>query len=443
MSHIELFAHKNGFRCIYQKSYSTIPMTSIQCFVKLGSIYENHENRGSSHFIEHMCFKGTRKIPNAKDISTVYDRIGAYFNAMTTKEFTNYIVNCNDEYVENCLTVLSDMIFNSTFKKENFMLERDVVIEEVVRDEDDPESKMDDMSDRLIYKGSPYENPIDDLSYHTESQFEYDGTIQTYKSYYIPANVCLSIVSNHSFKTIQRILSKTYFTNETYKNNSVIQTIKNPTLSACECQKGVRYDLQTKSGISANYLTITFRTCHYNHPDKYVLNVLSEILGGYMSSRMFQMLRDKHGITYKSTCYTTYYKMAGEIQLSSVCDPKNMLKTNGVFPLLMKLLRTICKKGVTKEEVDRAKGHIKGSLINNLQNGKNACYSNGVEYFIYDSPTLVPYDKIYDTHYASITKECVFEVIEKYFIKDNMSICILGDTIPSLDTIKEGVKIFE
>ena len=440
MSHIQKEKLPNGFQYIYQKSYSAIPMTSILCLVKLGSIYEHDKCRGSSHFIEHMCFKGTKKIPSAKAISTVYDRIGAYFNAFTTKEYTGYIVNCEDKYVDHCLSVLSDMILNSTFDKKQFLLERNVVIEEAIRDEDNPESKLDDMSDRLTYAGSPFADPIDDLKYHYKSALEYSGTIQSYKTYYVPSNMCLSIVSNQPFMTIKRFISKSFFSHTSHNGS-----IENPEFAICEKHSGVQFDLRKKMGISAIYLTMTFRTCDYRNCDKYALDVLSDILGGYMSSRMFQTLREENGLTYRSTCSTTYYNPMGEIQLFTLTDPKKILKNGtspGVFTLLVNLLKKLRKDGVTKEEVEIAKGHIKGTYLDSMQKANHISTFNATEYFIYGASPVVAYHEVYDTCYKTITKDDIMRVIQKYFIKDRLVICMLGEDIPSLVSIKKGIERF-
>jgi predicted Zn-dependent peptidase len=387
-----------------------------------------------------MCFKGTHNIHEAREISTVYDKIGAYFNAFTTKEFTTYVVNCQDEYVNHCISVLSDMLINSTFMKKQFLLERNVVIEEAIRDEDDPESKIDDMSDRQVFIGSPFADPIDDLSYHNASALEYDGTIQSYRKFYVPQNMCISIVSNKPFMKIQKILKETFFT-----KGRQGYPLYNEVFFSPQLQEGIKFDLRKKSGISASYLTITFRTCDYNHIDKYSLCILSEILGGYMSSRMFQLLREKNGVTYKSNCSTTFYKPTGEIQLFAMSDPKKMVKNRdnkGVFLLLIELLNKLYKGGVTRSELAVAKGHIKGTLIDSMQKAKDIAFFNGSEYFIYDCPKLVSYDKVFDTFYDSINQSDILAVIRKYFIKDRMTICMLGEDIPNLEFVKSGASKF-
>jgi predicted Zn-dependent peptidase len=156
----------NGFRIVYENPRNSISVSSIQVFCKVGSAMETDETRGISHFVEHMVFKGTKNKPLAKDISQTYDKIGAYFNATTEKSYTNYIVKCEDEYVENCILVLGDMLLNSVFDKGEFEKEKKVVVEENILLEDSGENIVADMYDAAIYKGSPYENAIDKLSYH-------------------------------------------------------------------------------------------------------------------------------------------------------------------------------------------------------------------------------------------------------------------------------------
>jgi predicted Zn-dependent peptidase len=125
---VSRYTFKNGLRLVYEKPISVLPVTSVQVFCDYGSIYENDDVRGAAHFIEHMCFKGTSKIPDAKDIFLNYNKIGAYFNAETDKRYTRYYVLCEDDYVKNSIYILSDMLMNSTFNKKEFQKEREHVM---------------------------------------------------------------------------------------------------------------------------------------------------------------------------------------------------------------------------------------------------------------------------------------------------------------------------
>jgi predicted Zn-dependent peptidase len=134
---IKTFSFPNGFRVIYEKSPNIAPIACIKIMCDIGSVYENNETRGVSHFIEHMCFKGTKNIPIPKDIFMEYDKIGAYLNATTGKRYTYYTIKCNNEYVENSIRIMSDMLLNSTFNKNEYKKEEKVVIEENIKDIND------------------------------------------------------------------------------------------------------------------------------------------------------------------------------------------------------------------------------------------------------------------------------------------------------------------
>ena len=118
---INKFIFPNGFRLIHEISKSNIPVSSIYAFVDIGSVYETENVRGGSHFIEHMCFKGTKQIKTSEQISIEYDKIGSYFNAFTEKRLTCYKVKTQDDYIEHCTVILSDIILNSTFSKKEFI----------------------------------------------------------------------------------------------------------------------------------------------------------------------------------------------------------------------------------------------------------------------------------------------------------------------------------
>jgi predicted Zn-dependent peptidase len=135
----KLYTFPNKFRVIYQHLNQSLPITSIQVFCKVGSILETEKVRGISHFVEHMCFKGTKKMVHLNEVFENYDEIGAYINAYTEKEFTCYTLKCSDTYVENSTHILADMMLNSTIPKKEFLKEQKVVVEENIRNINDDE----------------------------------------------------------------------------------------------------------------------------------------------------------------------------------------------------------------------------------------------------------------------------------------------------------------
>jgi predicted Zn-dependent peptidase len=197
----------NGFRVIHETPKTKTPISYVHLFCDVGSVHEPVGLRGVSHFIEHMCFKGTKKIPQSKDISLEFDNIGAKFNAHTEKRFTYFDVKCQDDYLLHCLTILSDMLMNSVFNRGEFKKEERVVMEETVRLSDNNTAILMNGVDAMLYEGTPYELPIDWSSYH-KTPFVYKDVVDFYRLYYRPSRMILSIISHVEFHEIEQLLNK-------------------------------------------------------------------------------------------------------------------------------------------------------------------------------------------------------------------------------------------
>jgi predicted Zn-dependent peptidase len=447
---IETHIFKNGFKLVYETATSDLPITSILAFVKCGSIDETHMyQKGMAHFIEHMCFKGTRKMDTAKEIMTTYDEIGAYLNANTNKEYTCYVVKCNNLYTANCIDVLSDMVLNSVLREKEINLERNVVQEETIRLDDDPEHHISKITNRLLYGDMQYSYPIDDLSYHTCSDpLPYRAVLEMYSSFYEPHNMGLSIVSSMPFRTIKKMVESTYFVRKSHllqKHNELRVSFANPIKTyVMHTPADILFDIERKKGVSATHLNIAFRTCEHSHKDMYPLNLLATIIGGYMSSRMFMLLREKHGVTYKSTCDLTTYRPMGQFELYTMCDHTKMMRNSknvGVLQLLLGLLNDLIKNGITQKELNEAKGNFKGKFILSMENIERQCQYNGIERIIYDNDS-VPYQDIYKTYYECLTKKNVNDMISKYFRRENMVVCLFGEHVPEIELVKKYCTIF-
>lgn len=159
-SDIKTHTFANGFKLVYQNSDQTIPLTNIAVFCNVGSAYEVDGIRGASHFVEHMCFKGTHAI-NAQKLLMQYNQIGAYFNAYTEKRYTVYIINCDNTHASTCLNNLANMLLHSAFSKKEFAKEQHVVVEENIRVQDDNQAVLETALEKWYFSGSSYENPIE------------------------------------------------------------------------------------------------------------------------------------------------------------------------------------------------------------------------------------------------------------------------------------------
>jgi predicted Zn-dependent peptidase len=446
----------NGCTLVYQQS-KELPVCAVYAYVRVGSINENDENRGSSHFIEHMCFKGTRKIANAKDIFTAYDKIGAVFNAFTEKDHTCFYFHCGDEYIQNCINILLDIILNSLFKEKEYRMETPILLEEMIRAEDDPDTKLFHEIERFLYSGTPYSEPVDNIEYHrSKFPYDYNETLEYYKTYYKPENIVLSVVSSYSFSEIKDSVGKILSYNIKQSNNrtkkrhfhqqkeSIIVAIANSNNLSPPVSKEITYKIMEKKGMKSHHLCIAFRVCDHSHSDRYPLNILSQIVGGGMGSRMSMLLREQNGLTYESSCTTDYYRVGGDFEFYAVLDPKKLFHNGerenpGVLPLIVGLIRTLIRDGIKEEEVKIAKGNYKGKFILQQEKVSHSASYNGLQYSTYNNEPFVPYSEIYEKCYNDITVEQVNEVLRKYLIPSNMCVGIIGENntnFPKLNKVK-------
>lgn len=442
---IHTFIFTNGCKLIYEETKNVLPISSIQGFVKVGSIYETDNTRGISHFIEHMCFKGTQKIPKSKDIFIKYDEVGAYFNAYTEKDHTCYSVKCHDDFLEHCLEILSDLMLNSTFAKKEYVLEKKIVVEETVRNEDNPENAIGKLMDRMLYSGSSYEYPVDTLAYHTPQSLDYKRMIEMYDNLYQPVNMVVSVSSHLPFSKIKQIMNRSFFT-KTKSKEMTLDPNKYYIEYAIQPQSSTKYLMELKRGIQSTHISIGFRTCNFDSNDKYVLNLLSKIIGGSMSGKMFMLLREQNGLTYKSNVYTTNYKHSGDFTFYTTTNNTKLMhnqEKKGVLPLLIGLLNDLVKKGITQNELTVAKGYLKGKMTIELEDSETQTIHNGYELLLHDTPaSIIPFSHVYNTYYANITKKQVNDIIKKYLKKTNMSVCLLGEFLPSLEKVKSECEKF-
>jgi len=354
------------------------------------------------------------------------------------------------------------------------------------------------MYDSSVYKGSVYEKPIDIFAYHKPGSLEYSKVLQFYKMFYRPSNMVISIVSHVPFQKFIEILNHSDFTlsydNASiyehkylgYKVNSGEKSSEEFKLSLNNSQPFIncpypvisytpqyepQYIIKKHKGLNTLHLVIGFRTCSQYSPDKYSLNLLKNILGGFMNARLFAILRTSNGLTYSSYANTSYYSILGDFSISIETDPAKVFVNKGigkgVLPLLVDIIVDLQKHGVSKTELRIAKSNLKGSMTIEEESNDNACFYNGSKTILYDDCNInvnenIPhilspdnsrypnkpikasrpdifttsYHDRYIKFYKDITQKDIHDAIKKYFKKSNMTLCILGEHIPNLKTIK-------
>jgi predicted Zn-dependent peptidase len=257
----------------------------------------------------------------------------------------------------------------------------------------------------------------------------------------------ISIVSSIPFSHFVRFLETTYFMKTPAAKCCPNHAWKYQAYYNIREQSSPKYSVIKHPAAKTTHVMVGFKTCDQFSNDKYILNVLNNIIGGYMSSRMFSTLREKNGLTYRSGSNTTYYDSAGQIVFFAETDPQKLLKNGehaGVFPLIIDIIRDLCKHGVSQREVTNAKMNLEGSKSISMENSNASCEYNGIKMLLYcnDEKSIVPSSDIYKTHYKSITRSQVNDVIKKYLKLSQMSLCILGESVPSVRQIKKICEVF-
>ena len=415
--------YENGFRLVHEKP--VIPssnIASLQVFCDIGSIHEPEESRGSAHFIEHMCFKGTKRLKTSKEVNLIFDKTGSESNAYTDRRYTCYYADTNKDNVRLCISTLADMLLNSVFDKTEYMKEREVVREEMVKDADDYEFLSLLNADKQIYAGSPYEHPVDDLKYHDgKDALKYENILEIYKKFYVPSNFILSVCSSIPFETVCKYVEQSDFT------KAVIREPRPSTNLCVKPQSDVVYCLE-KRVTNPVHICIGFRTCSLSSPDKYCLKLLKTVLSGKINSRMFMLLRVENGLTYTSYAYTDFFEHMGDFKMYAECDPAKVFKNGsgpGVFPLLCQMIRDLLERGVTQEELDLAKGFSQGTQKMNAENSSVIAKYNGKNQ-LFNNLSAPKYADKYKKFIAPISLNQIHRCIRQYFCREGMVVSVVS-----------------
>ncbi|MCH6267073.1 M16 family metallopeptidase [Neobacillus citreus] len=356
---INKYTCQNGARIVLEQ-IPTVRSVAIGIWIGTGSRDENPETNGISHFLEHMFFKGTTT-KTAKEIAESFDSIGGQVNAFTSKEYTCYYAKVLDTHSKFALDVLADMFFNSTFVEEELKKEKNVVLEEIKMYEDTPDDIVHDLLSRAVYEDHPLGYPI----LGTEETLN-SFTGNTLKEYiherYTPENVVISIAGNVSESFIQEV--EAYF--GSYQGGSTTVQENVPVFHANRISR--------KKETEQAHLCIGFKGLKVGHEDIYSLITLNNILGGSMSSRLFQEVREQRGLAYSVFSYHSAYQDSGIVTIYGGTGAKQL---NVLFDTVQETLDKLKQTGITEKELTNSKEQLKGSLMLSLESTNSRMSRNG------------------------------------------------------------------
>jgi len=346
----------NGLRVL------TIPLkttgaVTVLVLVGAGSRYENPENNGVAHFLEHIFFKGGKKYRNTREVSEALDAVGADFNAFTASEYAGYYVRVIADKAQLAFDVLSDMLLSARLPQEEIEKERKVILEEYRMVNDTPIRKIGDLFESLIFAGSPMGLPtIGDPQ--TIKKLSKKDFVYYRQKLYVPDNIVVAVAGDITHQEACS-LSKRYF-RFPHGTKSLFSRL---TLTP----EGVGLKLLPKKTEQA-HLIIGVPTFGAEDPRRYALKVLSTVLGEGMSSRMFLLIREKHGLAYYIHTGDELYTDAGYLATSAGVD---LRRVQAALKLILGEYERVTRSLVGPHELKKAKERIKGSMVLNLEGPSN------------------------------------------------------------------------
>ncbi|MFL6977380.1 pitrilysin family protein [Bacillus inaquosorum] len=356
---IKRYTCQNGVRVVLENN-PTVRSVAIGVWIGTGSRHETPEINGISHFLEHMFFKGT-STRSAREIAESFDRIGGQVNAFTSKEYTCYYAKVLDEHANYALDVLADMFFHSTFDENELKKEKNVVYEEIKMYEDAPDDIVHDLLSKATYGNHSLGYPILGTE-ETLASFNGDSLRQYMHDYYTPDRVVISVAGNISDSFIKDV--EKWFGSYEAKGKA----------TGLEKPEFYTEKLTRKKETEQAHLCLGFKGLEVGHERIYDLIVLNNVLGGSMSSRLFQDVREDKGLAYSVYSYHSSYEDSGMLTIYGGTGANQLQQLSET---IQETLATLKRDGITSKELENSKEQMKGSLMLSLESTNSKMSRNG------------------------------------------------------------------
>jgi len=343
----------SGLRIVTEE-VSSVRSAAVGIWINIGSRDETPATAGASHFLEHLLFKGTTR-RNALEISATIEAVGGEMNAFTSKEYTCFYARVIDTDLPMAIDVVSDLITSSIVSALDVDAERKVVLEEIAMRDDDPSDLVHDLFAETYYGdtqlGRPILGTIKSIKDMTRSSvFNY------YKKKYLPQDLVVAVAGNIKHKRVVAMVE------EALSRDSFLDVKGAP-------QIRLNTPVKTKPMQSVGLLTRKTEQAHMfygmegvarSDERRFTMGVLASALGGGMSSRLFQEIREKRGLAYSVYAYAQQFAGSGQIGFYAGCNPTKAIE---VVEIIREVLADVADNGMSHEEIERAKGAVRGSLV--------------------------------------------------------------------------------
>ncbi len=400
---------ENGLRVITTPIEGTKSVT-VLCLVGAGSRYETIEINGISHFLEHMFFKGAKRYINAPAVAEAIDSVGGDFNAFTGKEYAGYYVKLASHQKEIAFDVIGDMMTNATFNPEEIEKERGVILEEYNMYQDTPMYQIGWDFEKLLFGDQPIGwdqiGTKDLIKSVTHDQF-----VDYKNSLYTPDNTIISISGSFDEEEVMELVKK-YFS---FPNGNKTREFKSYIKNNSE-EKVILQHKKTEQG----HIIIGTEGVSASDEDTYVQKILSVILGGNMSSRMFLNVREAKGLSYYIRTSTDDYLDTGVLSTSAGVD---LTRVDLAIEAILEEYKRITEEMVEEKELKRAKEFIKGKIILRLEDSEEYAHLMGKQALLHnDIETVDEILKKIDT----VTSDDIQRLAKELLKEENLRLALIG-----------------
>ena len=391
-----------GIDCIFAPLEWTAITVEIMC--KAWSVYENSKTNGISHFLEHLFFKGGEKYQTPKDVAEAVDKFGGEFNAYTGDEFAGYYVKCGPQFIEKAIDVLWDMMMNAKFPKEELEREKWVVIQELKMYEDNPMSLVMQKWQERYFGPNSYGRPIVGTieninSFTQEMLFEHKTNLYTKDN--------LIIVVSGKILDKQAIVDQITTLFGSLPDTKKVQIPDFPK-DHLPTEQSAFFDKKTEQ----NHMIITFPGFDGNDPKRFAANILATYVGGNMSSRLFQNIREKQGLCYYIRAANYSSQNHGQIIIRAGIDKERF--DFGVGKIYEEL-EAIANGAMTAQDFENAIGYTEGQIQMGIETSDDMASFLGAQYLLYGK--IETLDEVL-AEYKKVTLEDI-QAIAKTLTKDN------------------------
>ena len=341
----------SGMRLVTE-SISHVRSVTVGVWVTRGSRHESDEESGVAHFVEHMLFKGTTS-RSAREIAQTIDSIGGQLDAFTAKEYAGYYIKVLDEHLPVAIDLLSDMLLRPALAPDDILKEQQVILEEIKMVEDAPDDLVHELFAQQFWSKHPLGRPILGTP-ETVTSFDSGRLRHFFSRSYVAPHLIIAAAGNLKHQELRGLIERGFADLPTGQ--------RAPVSAPPAVTRGVT---QRTKDIEQTHLCLGTPAYPQVHQDRHAMYVLNTILGGSMSSRLFQHIREERGLAYAVFSNLTTYSDTGTVTVYAGCANE---KVGEVVDLTLQELRVLRDTPVTADELTRAKDHLKGSLMLSLEN---------------------------------------------------------------------------